>query len=99
MNTVTFTGSKAALLDLINYVDRSTLTVKYDASFNTNFQERCPFCHTGKFASYRNLEEHLSNKHDKTFESAAIVGRPADDDIDKDEIIARLQSLVTALRK
>lgn len=100
MNTVTFTGSKAALLDLINYVDRSSLSVnvKYAASFNIKFQERCPYCQTGKFASFRNLEEHLRNKHDETFDAAAIVERQSRHEDAKDELIARLQQMVNELR-
>lgn len=98
MDTVTFTGNKAELLDLIRSVERSTFTIRHAASFDiAQYKELCPFCTTGQFASFRNLEQHLSNKHGKTIDSAAVVVDETSS-AKEQEITKIIESLVKTLR-
>jgi len=99
MNTVTFSGSKAELLDLIGIVERSTLTLEHNASFNIRkFEKRCPLCKIGNLSSFCNLEQHIANKHGKTFDAVAGLDFQAAQAATSEEIISHLESMVRALR-
>lgn len=61
-------GSRANILDLIDLIDKSTLSVKYETNAKTT-SLKCPSCKAAACASYRNLEQHLNNKHGQTLDA------------------------------
>jgi len=94
---VTFEGSRAEILDLIFLVRRQNFNLREDAqNVPADSEPQCKLCKAGKFSSYRNYEQHLSNKHNASLDTIGPVDQENSDEQIK-ALAAQLQQMVNQL--